>query len=165
MEEHSTKYEILNRLESRGISYDITEHPAAFTIEDIHTMHLPYSEDICKNLFLRDAKGKRHFLVVMRGEKRADLAALQTQLGSSKLSFASEERLFSFLKLQKGAVTPLGILNDTQHTVEVVLDRDLSESPRLGVHPCVNTATVWISYADLYRLIEENGNEIHRVTL
>lgn len=81
---------------------------------------------------------------------------LHTLLGTSKLSFASEDRLMRYLGLTKGAVTPLGILNDHDHAVEVVLDRDLEKHPRLGVHPCVNTATVWLAFSDLRRLIEEN---------
>lgn len=76
-----------------------------------------------KNLFLRDAKGKRHFLVVLDKDKRADLKALQEQLSCSKLSFASEERLKKHLGLSRGSVTPLGILNDAQGMVELVFDR------------------------------------------
>lgn len=159
------KEQVLQKLAELGIRYEIAEHPAAFTIEDIDREGLPHSEDICKNLFLRDAKGRRHFLVVMSKEKRADLALLQQQLGSTKLSFASEERLMTYLKLQKGAVTPLGILNDTGHTVEVVFDSDLVGRARLGVHPLVNTATVWISYEDLLRIIRENGNTVSTVRL
>ncbi|MPN42790.1 Prolyl-tRNA editing protein ProX [bioreactor metagenome] len=86
-------------------------------------------------------------------------------MGCTKLSFASEERLHTYLGLKKGAVTPLGILDDKDHVVEVVFDRDLVGKDRLGVHPCVNTATVWLSFTDLKMLIEENGNTIHTVTL
>ena len=84
-----------------------------------------------KNLFLRDAKGKRHFLVVLDKDKRADLKALQEQLSCSKLSFASEERLKKHLGLSRGSVTPLGILNDAQGMVELVFDRDLIGRRRL----------------------------------
>ena len=163
--ENIDKHQVLHKLDSLRISYEVTEHTAVYTIEEMDKAGLPYSEAVCKNLFLRDAKGKRHFLVVLSKEKRADLVALQTQLGCTKLGFASEERLFTFLQLEKGAVTPLGILNDSLHAVEVVFDRDVVGRPRLGVHPCVNTATVWISFDDLLRVIEENGNTVHTVDL
>ena len=157
--------QVLQKFTAMGIRYEITEHPAAFTIEDIDSEELPYGEAVCKNLFLRDAKGKRHFLVVMSKEKRADLSLLQQQFGSSKLSFASEERLMKYLGLQKGAVTPLGVLNDTGCAVEVAFDSDLVGRERLGVHPLVNTATVWLSYEDLLRIIRENGNSVTKVNL
>lgn len=152
--------DVLERLKEKGIPFERTEHPAVYTIEEMEAEALHYPADVCKNLFLRDAKGKRHFLVVMEKNKRADLDRLHTLLGTSKLSFASEDRLMRYLGLTKGAVTPLGILNDHDHAVEVVLDRDLEKHPRLGVHPCVNTATVWLAFSDLRRLIEENGNRI-----
>lgn len=157
--------QVLEKFSAMGIRYEITEHPAAFTIEEIDRDQLPHGEDICKNLFLRDAKGKHHFLVVMNKDKRADLAVLRQQLGSTALSFASEERLMKYLGLPKGAVTPLGILNDSSHAVEVVFDEDLIGRERLGVHPLVNTATVWLSYEDLLRIIRENGNNVIQVKL
>jgi Ala-tRNA(Pro) deacylase len=114
--------------------------------------------EVCKNLFLRDAKGRQHFLVVVRKEKHVNLKDLAFRLSSSSLSFASEERLYKYLKLEKGAVTPFGILNDENREVNVVFDRDLVGEKRLGVHPNVNTATVWISFENLKRVIEEHGN-------
>jgi Ala-tRNA(Pro) deacylase len=81
------------------------------------------------------------------------------------LTFASEERLFKYLQLRKGEVTPLGIINDLDALVEVVLDKDLIGKNKLGVHPNDNTATVWISFDDLKKIIEQNGNMIHYVTI
>lgn len=115
---------------------------------------------VCKNLFLRDEKGKRHFLVVLDKDKKADLKSIQKQQGSTKLSFASAKRLDKYLKLEKGEVTPLGVINDVDASVEVVFDDDLIEKTRLGVHPNTNTATVWISFEDLKKVIEQNGNKI-----
>ena len=76
------------------------------------------------------------------------------------MSFASEERLQKYLGLSPGAVTPLGILNDQKAEVEVVIDEDLMGEASLGVHPCENTATIFLDFADLQRLIEEHGNPI-----
>lgn len=156
---------VFARLEELGVSYEVTEHPAVFTIGEMDALGLTAKGEVCKNLFLRDAKGRRHFLVVVPGEARADLRALAEQLESSKLSFASAERLEKYLGLKQGEVTPLGVLNDADAAVEVVFDRGLERFPCLGVHPNDNTATVWLSLADILRVVEGNGNEIRWVTL
>ena len=113
----------------------------------------------------RDAKGRRHFSVVIKAEKKADLKDLQAQIGSAQISFASEERLMKHLGLTKGAVSPLGVINDKNAEVEVYYDRDLIGNPCIGVHPNDNTATVWISFEDLQRFIKSNGNEFGFVSL
>lgn len=156
---------VFARLEELGIPCEVTEHPAVFTIGEMDALGLTAKGEVCKNLFLRDAKGRRHFLVVVPGEARADLRALAAQLESSKLSFASAERLEKYLGLKQGEVTPLGVLNDADAAVEVVFDRGLERFPCLGVHPNDNTATVWLSLADILRVVEGNGNEIRWVTL
>ena len=156
---------VFARLEELGVSYEVTEHPAVFTIGEMDALGLTAKGEVCKNLFLRDAKGRRHFLVVVPGEARADLRALAAQLESSKLSFASAERLEKYLGLKQGEVTPLGVLNDADAAVDVVFDRGLERFPCLGVHPNDNTATVWLSLADILRVVEGNGNEIRWVTL
>ena len=104
----------------------------------------------------------------MRGAsaiKTVDLKALRGQLGTSALSFASEDRLKRFLGLEKGAVTPLGILNDEARAVEVLFDRDLAGLPSLGVHPNRNTATVFLAFSDLEFLIRSHGNSVSFVAI
>lgn len=159
------KEKVLEMLNTLGIEYQIMNHPAVFTIEEMDNLDITQHGDVCKNLFLRDAQGKRHFLVVLNKDKKADLKSIQMQLGCSKLSFASEERLFKYLQLTKGEVTPLGIVNDPDALVEVVLDKDLAGKNKLGVHPNDNTATVWISFESLKKIIEQNGNTIHFVNI
>ena len=155
-------FKVLNAL---NIEYQLINHPAAFTVEDMDKLDMNQYGDVCKNLFLRDDKGKRHFLVVMNKDKKADLTSIQEQLGCTRLGFASEARLFKYLQLHKGEVTPLGIINDSGAVVEVVLDNDLVGKNKLGVHPNDNTATVWISFDALKKVIEQNGNTIHFVTI
>lgn len=163
MEQKKMIYMELDRL---GVVYQAVEHPAVFTIDEMDALEeLEHKEDIVKNLFLRDAKGRRHFLVVMDKNKKADMKLIREQLGTSTLSFASEERLMEHLGLTKGAVTPLGTLNDKNCSVEVVMDRSLSEKNRIGVHPNDNTATVFLSFQDLYRVIEKHGNPIRLIDL
>lgn len=154
------------KLDEMGISYEVQQHPPVYTIEEMDELGIgDENSAVVKNLFLRDNKGKRHFLVVLGKDKKADLKALKEKIGSTPLSFASEERLGKYLGLSKGAVSPMGIINDETQAVEVVMDRDLVGHPRLGVHPNENTATVWLDFEDLKRVIEENGNQIHYIEI
>ncbi len=159
------KQEVTQYLDQKGIAYDMMEHPPVYTIADMEELHITDQGNVCKNLFLRDAKGKRHFLVTLCKDKRADLKQIQQQLGCTKLSFASEERLQKYLGLVKGSVTPLGVLNDQDCCVEMVFDRDLQGENRLGVHPNENTATLWISFENLLDLVKQHGNPIHMLDL
>ena len=156
---------VLAKLDEMGIAYEVERHEPVYTIEAMEELGLHKRGEVVKNLFLRDAKGKRHFLVVIPGGKQADLKKIRDQLGSTALSFGSEDRLERCLKLSKGAVSPLGVLNDAEHAVEVVFDKDLIGQKKLGVHPNDNTATVWISYDDLKKLVDHCGNKVHFVRL
>ena len=153
------KQEVKAFLEEKGIRYEWAEHKAVFTIAEMEELGLESMDEIAKNLFLRDQKGKRHFLVVIKGDKQADLKELGTLIGA-KLSFASEERLEKYMGLKKGAVTPLGILNDTDCAVEVFFDSDFVNMERIGVHPNDNTASVYLSVKDLLDIIREHGNKV-----
>ena len=154
------KEETLQKLQQLGVAHEVMEHPAVYTMEEMEMLGITAQGEVCKNLFLRDAKGKRHFLVVLKEEKRADLKEIAEQIGSSKLSFASAERLMRYLKVEQGAVSPLGVLNDETHSVEVLIDSDLKDCPKVGVHPNDNTATVWMSAKDLISVIESQGNSV-----
>ncbi len=121
---------------------------------------------VCKNLFVRDQKKKAtHWLVVLIKDKRADLDSLAEQLGTKHLSFASADRLKKYLGLAQGEVTPLGVLNDAAHEVIVVFDKDLTGRERLGVHPNDNSATLLLSFEDIKRFVEQNGNTVRYVAL
>ena len=153
------KQEVKTFLEEKNIPFEWVEHKAVFTIEEMEELGLESMDEIAKNLFLRDQKGKRHFLVVVKGMKQVNLKELGEKLGT-KLSFASEERLEKYMGLKKGAVTPLGILNDENCEVEVYMDEDLCKLERIGVHPNDNTASVYLSPADLLNIIKEHGNSL-----
>jgi len=156
---------ILNYLDNLKINYRMVEHPAVYTIEEMERLEMEMIGGVIKNLFLKDATGKRHFLVMLRQDKKVDLKSLPARIGSAALSFASAERLNRFLGLEKGAVSPLGLLNDQDKVVEVVFDRDLLNFEFLGVHPNENTATLWLTPADLQKIINLNGNAIIYVDL
>ena len=150
---------VLRTLTERNIPYQLWEHPAVYTIEEMDALDLPAPEAVVKNLFLRDAKGRRYFLVVLSKEKQADLRALGERLGV-KLSFTSPERLAACMGLEKGSVTPFGVLNDQERKVEVLLDQDLRTRPLVAVHPNENTATVALAPEDLLQVLEDHGNPV-----
>ena len=150
----------LRYLDEQGIAYEKMEHKAVFTMEEMDEVGISAKGGVVKNLFLRDGKGKNHFLVVVPEAKRVNLSDLSAQLNASKMSFASADRLAKYLGVVQGAVSPLGVLNDENHVVEVVFDKDLIHASHVGVHPNDNTATVWMSFKDLKKLIEKLGNPI-----
>lgn len=156
---------VFDKLDELKIKYEVMSHPAVYTTEDMDTLGITQQHNVCKNLFLRDYKGKRHFIAVLDKDKHADLKKIREQLGTTALSFASEERLEKNLQLCKGAVTPFGVINDKDCAVEVVFDKDLVGKKNLGFHPNENTATVWVSFDDMKRVIEQNGNTIAYVTV
>ena len=160
------KEKVLNKLNELNISYKEVEHTPVYTIEDMDALgNIFENAKICKNLFVRDQKGKRHFLVVLPEEKRAPLADIAVKVGSTKLSFASPERLMKYLKLEPGAVTPLSVVNDETNEVEVVFDEDLKKENLLGVHPCVNTVTILLTPADLEKYVVSNNNKLKYIKI
>jgi len=120
---------------------------------------------VVKNLFVRDDKKTRYFLIVLPKSKKANLKEIRNKLSSRRLSFASEEDLKKYMGLNKGSVSPFGILNDTDCRVEVVMDESILSFKRVGVHPNDNTATVWISPKDLESIIKDHGNSIRYINI
>lgn len=151
--------QILNELK---IDYKLIEHPEVHTIEDMDKLGIFTDGEVCKNLFLRNANGKIHYVVSMLKDKHPDIqGSLKPQLASSRLSFGSDERLAKHLGLKSGEVSPFGIINDEQHCVKVVLDSDLKrQSGLIGFHPNDCTAFVWLHFEDLMKFINRFGNEV-----
>ena len=151
---------VLARLTTLGIPVERYEHPPAATVEaavehwrDIDAAH-------CKNLFLRNQKGTRHYLVIVGHLKRVDLRAVAADIGDGKLSFASPERLAKYLGVTPGSVSPFGLIHDREHHVRVYIDRDLKNARRISFHPNVNTVTLTLAYADFERFLEAVGNVV-----
>lgn len=158
--------DVLNKLNEFSIEYEEINHTPVYTIEEMDALGNIFKDaKICKNLFVRDQKGKRHFLIVMPEEKRAPLAEISTKIGSTKLSFASEERLMKYLKLRPGSVTPLAVINDSSNEVEIIIDEELKKEKLLGVHPCVNTSTILITPDNLEKYITKLNNPIKYISI
>jgi len=152
-------------MQALGLEYTRHEHPPVATVEEAEAHWADIDATHCKNLFLRNQKGNRHYLVVLTATKKADLKAVADQIGDGKLSFASAERLMTHLGLTPGSVSPFGLINDREHVVRVVLDRDLKSAERVSFHPNINTVTFTVAAADFARFLEACGNSVQHVTV
>lgn len=159
------KQDIYNILKEMNIDYSVTEHKPVYTIEEMNDLGMENIDHVIKNLFIRDDKKKNYYLVLVQKDKTVNLNKLKETINSRRLSFASEEDLEKYLGLKKGAVSPLGIVNDENKFVKVIIDRDIRNLEFIGVHPMENTATVWINVEDLQKLIKSNGNFVNFVSM
>ena len=154
---HNRRIDIYNLLDSQNIEYIHIEHPPVYTIDEVNKLNLDNDEKIVKNLFLRDNKKRNYYLVVMNKKAKVNLNELKNKLNSLPLTFASENDLYKYLKLSKGAVTPLGVLNNEENNVIVIIDNNILNYDIIGVHPNDNSATVWLNITDLIKLIRKNS--------
>ena len=152
-----TRAELLRILDGLDIAYRLTEHSAVATVDDLRKIGDLCPGLLCKNLFLKDARGE-YWLVVVPHFREVDLHALPQTIGSRRLSFASPERLMEVLGVVPGAVTPLALVNDRETRVHVILDRAMLDGEALLFHPLENTATVAVSPADLLRFVMHCGH-------
>jgi Ala-tRNA(Pro) deacylase len=155
-------YEELERL---GISFIRHEHPPVATVEEANQHWAGIDAMHFKNLFLRNPKGDRHYLVVVQSVKRVDLKSLAAQIADGRLSFGSPERLMKHLGLTPGSVSPFGLINDRDHSVRVMLDRDVKTAARVAFHPNINTATLTVATADFLRFLATCGNPVQYVAI
>jgi Ala-tRNA(Pro) deacylase len=153
------------RLDALGIAFTRHEHPPVPTVEEAEKHWAGIDATHCKNLFLRNQKGNRHYLVVVPHTKKVDLRTAADQIGDGKLSFASPERLMTHLGLTPGSVSPFGLINDRDHAVRVVLDRGLKAAERLSFHPNINTVTLTVKASDFARFLEASGNTVQYITV
>ena len=151
--------DIYRFLADHDVEYDRHDHPPVFTCEEAERLVPDLPAAKTKNLFLRDRKGRRHFLVVVGYEKAVDLKALCPLLGVKKLGFAPPARLERYLGVEPGAVSILGLVNDAEGEVEVIVDEALWGAEALRCHPLVNTSTLVISRDDVQRFLETTGHQ------
>ena len=147
-------------LAEHQIEFERYDHPAVYTVEDVKRLVPPLPAAKTKNLFLRDHKGRRHFLVIVPADKRVDIKALNVAIGSSRLSFGSANRLKKFLGVDPGSVTIFALVNDYDHEVELIIDESLWEQEAFQFHPLVNTSTLVISNDNLKRFLALTGHDV-----
>lgn len=164
MTQQEKVYEALDKL---GIEYKVIHHEEVHTIEEMDALGIFTDGEVCKNLFLRNANGKTHYVVSMLKDKHPDIQKdIRTQLGCSRLSFGSDERLMKHMGLTPGAVGPFGILNDDDADVNVVLDSELKTvGGYIGFHPNDNTAFLWLKFDDLIKFIKSRGNDVYYINI
>lgn len=138
-------------LDSLGVEFDRTDHPdtPATTMEVCAEVDAILDVKICKNLFLCNRQKTKFYLVVMPGDKPFKTKELSGQMGISRLSFGDESRMEEFLDLHPGSVSVLGLMNDKEHRVQLVIDEDVLQEEYFGCHPCENTSSIRFKTADL----------------
>lgn len=150
---------IYSLLDQLAIPYQRIDHPPVFTCEEASKLLPDLPAAKTKNLFLRDPKSERLFLVVSPEESRVDLKALAAKLGVKRLSFGSPERLDAVLGLTPGSVTLLAMVRDSEQAVELVVDETIWQAEQVQCHPLVNTATLIIRLDDVRRLLDHLGRQ------
>jgi len=157
--------QVTNLLDELQISYDIYEHPPVPTVEEA----LPYWNKIdathCKNLFFRNHKGNRHYLVILNHEQQLKIRDLEQRLKQGKISFASTKRMERYLGLSGGSVSVFGLINDKENHVHLFLDATLKSAERISFHPNENTSTLVISFNSFLRFLDWSGNSYEFITL
>ena len=154
-----TEILLLEFLDAQHIPYRRVEHPPVYTCEEAGRLRPKLLAVSTKNLFLRDKLGTL-YLVMTACEKRLDLKRLGQRLDASKLHFGSEEKLQESLGLTRGSVTVLGLINDTEHRVQLWVDAEIWQQASFLCHPLVNTATLLLSKSALERFFEITGHSI-----
>lgn len=155
-------YQLLREL---GIGFDYHEHPAVPTVEEAAKYWKDLIATHCKNLFFRNHKGNRHYLVILEHRQELNIRDLEQRLKQGKLTFASPERLKKHLGLTPGSVTPFGLINDQAKHVHLFLDKNLAKSESISFHPCINTASLVIKYSDFLKFLDQCGNTYEYVEM
>ena len=139
-------YELLDELE---IPYFRVDHKEAATVDDCHDVDEALGIHICKNLFLCNRQKTDFYLLMMPGLKKFKTKELSSQLGIARLSFAEAEYMEAFLNITPGSVSVMGLMNDKEHRVRLLIDQELLQDEFVGCHPCVNTASLKIRMKDI----------------
>ena len=150
-----------------GISFERVDHPAAETMEACAAIDEALAPaTICKNLFLCNAQKTRFYLLMIRGDKKFKTKEISHQIGSARLSFGPAEAMERFLDITPGSVSVMGLMNDTEGQVTLLVDEDVLKGEYIGCHPCVNTSSMRLKTADVFgRFLEAVGHGYQVVRL
>ena len=153
-------YDLLDFL---GIAYARVDHAPAETMEICRGIDEALGATICKNLFLCNRQGTIFYLLMMPGDKVFKTKELSAQIGSARLSFASPEKMLEYLDICPGAVSVMGLMNDTQNAVQLLVDEDVLAGEYVGCHPCVNTSSLKLKTADVFeKFLPAVGHQSYR---
>lgn len=140
---------VYDLLDSLGIEYERTDHEEANTMEACNEIDKVLDVIICKNLFLCNRQETQFYLLMMPGDKPFKTKDLSKQIGSARLSFGKAEYMEEYLDIKPGAVSIMGLMNDTEHHIQLLMDRPVAESEYLGCHPCVSTSSLKMKTKDI----------------
>ena len=140
-------------LDSLGVSYQRIDHEAAMTIDACQEIDVVLNAAICKNLFLCNRQDTQFYLLMLPGEKKFKTKEVSAQIGSARLSFAKDIYMEEFLDITPGSVSVLGLMNDKENRVQLLMDEDLLKEPYIGCHPCINTSSLRLRTEDLINKI------------
>lgn len=156
----NTKTTIYHYLENLQIPYKRIDHPAVFTTKEADEYTLGDGVAKCKNLFLRNRKKTKYYLVVMESNKKFNLKEFSLQMNERKLSFASENDLMKYLKITSGSVSPFTLINNTDKNVIAIIDENIMKYVKVGFHPNINTATLVLTSDDFRRYLKSLDNTV-----
>ena len=157
--------QVLQLLNELNIPFDIYEHPPVPTVEEAMIYWREIDATHCKNLFFRNHKGNRHYLVILEHKQQLVIRDLEQRLKQGKISFASPQRMERYLGLNGGSVSVFGLINDRENHVHVFLDAELKSAKRISFHPNENTATVVITFDSFMKFLDWSGNSYEFITL
>ncbi len=157
---------VYDLLDSLGVTYQRIDHEAAMTMEACTAVDLVLDATICKNLLLCNRQCTDFYLLMIPGSKVFKTSALSKQIGSSRLSFAAPEYMERFLDITPGSLSILGLMNDKENRVSLLIDEDVLKGAFVGCHPCINTSSLRLRTEDLVKtIIPAMGHEPRLVTL
>ena len=157
---------VYDLLDSLGISYQRIDHESAMTMEACAAIDLALDATICKNLLLCNRQRTAFYLLMLPGEKQFKTSTFSKMIGSSRLSFAEGEYMERFLDITPGSLSVLGLMNDRDHQVQLIIDEDVLKGEFIGCHPCINTSSLRLKTTDLMeRIIPALGHTPRIVTI
>ena len=163
LEKEIRTYDFLDKLK---IDYQRIDHEAAMTMEDCEAVDKILDATICKNLFLCNRQETRFYLLMMPGDKKFKTKELSSQIGSARLSFAKDHYMEEFLDITPGSMSVLGLMNDKENRVQLLIDEDVLKGELIGCHPCINTSCLRFRTEDLMKkILPAMGHEAVFVTL
>lgn len=140
---------VYSLLDELSIPYERVDHAVTETMEACENIDMLLGVSMCKNLFLRNRQKTAFYLLMMPGKKKFKTKDVSKQLGTSRLSFAEAEYMEQYLNITPGSVSVLGLMNDSNHAVHLVIDKELLDNEYIGCHPCINTSSLKIRTEDI----------------
>lgn len=159
------KKEIYQALDKLNIKYKILEHEEVFSADEFYEVTKDMPGHHCKNLFLKNSNKSKNYLLVAKHDKTVDLKVVKAQIGSSRLSFDTPDKLYELLNVTPGSVNPFSVINDSESVVELLIDSDLLDGQNLNFHPAINTETFNISSGDFKKFLDDIKNNITNINI